>query len=169
VSEEAVIERPTRFNWRLLFAVLIPGPIAGMFAALIFSVTVFAEIQLYNPHMREGEMTYYLGLRGVLFMGALTGGIWGSLPMLLVGLPVHAWPVRRTRRQIWAYAAAACLAGLQVGGFMGMQLLASAGPDPAGIFGWCVITGACAGVIAGLVFWLIRRPDRDVISPPPRP
>lgn len=119
--------------------------------------------------MRKGEMTHYLGLHGVLFMGAFTGEIWGSLPMLLGGLPAHAWLMRRTQRQIWAYAAAACLAGLLFGGFMGMQELASAGPDRAGNFGWYVITGACAGVIAGLVFWLIRRPDRYALSAPPRP
>ena len=54
------------------------------------------------------------------------------------------------------------------GGFTGMQMLASIGPGRAGIFGWYVVTGACAGVIAGLVFWLVRHPDREVLSAPLR-
>jgi hypothetical protein len=119
--------------------------------------------------MRKGEMTSYLGLHVVVFTGALAGEVSGLLPMLLVGLPAHAWLMRRTRRQIWACAAAACLAEPLFGGFMGMQMLASIGPGRAGIFGWYVVTGACAGVIAGLVFWLVRHPDRDVLSAPLRP
>lgn len=160
-------ENRARFNWRLLFSVLAPGPIAGMVAALILSVTAFANLQVYNLDPAIPELTYYMGLHGVLLFGALMGGTWGLLPMLLLGLSAHAWLLRRTHPAIWMYAIAAMAAGIVFGGLTGWNALSISGANGLGVFASYLGAGACAGLVAGVVFWLIRRPDRDAVSARP--
>lgn len=163
------VSHQVRQRWRLFLAAVLPGPIAGMFAALVMSVTVFASLQVYNPVHVEGEVTAFLGLHGVLFFGAFTGATWGLIPMILIGLPAHAWLIHRNRRSFWPYGLAASLAGLLFGAFMGSPALATTMPDRWQMFAWYLATGACCGIIAGLTFWLIRRPDRDAVSASPTP
>lgn len=160
MSEADAVEPKTSFNWRLLFAVLLPGPIAGMLAALILSVTVFADLQVYNPRHSDSDLTYYLGLPGVLFIGGFTGGLWGLLPMLFLGVPAHAWLLRNSGRQAWLYAVAGIPAGMLLGGFAGFGALGAMVPSGLQTFTVYLATGAVCGCVAGLVFWLIRRPDR---------
>ena len=76
--------------------------------------------------------------------------VFGTLPMLLIGLPLQAWMSRRGLTQVYWYAPTAYLAG----GLIAFAILPLGGP-------LIIAIGAAYGGFAGLFAWLIRRPDLD--------
>ena len=95
--------------------------------------------------------------------GALYGGMLGIIPSFLVGWPLHMVLQRAGLQQWWAYIVLgvilATVAGLLVAPVFGLNVIE---------FGLGImLMMAGSGAIGGIVFWLIRRPDRDPIASPP--
>jgi hypothetical protein len=76
--------------------------------------------------------------------------VFGTIPMLLIGLPIQAWMTRRGLTQVYWYVPTAALAGALIA----LAVLATGGP-------FVMAISAAYGGFAGLFAWLIRRPDRD--------
>ena len=100
-----------------------------------------------------------LGARGLddplaVFGFALTGLWWGFWPAVLavccLGLPVHEVLKRRMRSSAAHYA----LAGLATAAVIALIFV---GYKSA--LWWAVLL--VSGTLSALVFWLVRRPDRD--------
>ncbi len=101
----------------------------------------------------------------IMFMIFAIFSVYGLLAMLLVGWPFHAVAFRRRWRSAPTYVFAgggagfvsACLAFLlylrQTPGVTTLSLLGAA-------FGIALLI-VLPGLLAGWLFWLIRRPDRD--------
>jgi hypothetical protein len=101
--------------------------------------------------------------------GALMGAMIGWPIMLFFGLPAHAFLYRRRSRKVGSYLLAGVLVGF-VTTFIVLLLGTllwtyrsngefAAGLASIGIFSLVV------SVLASWLFWLIRRPDKDVARP----
>lgn len=145
-----------RTAWALAIAP-IAGGAAGLFIYLCYSLAT-------DPS--QGLLTdFWDSLRFSLTGGAFYGGMFGVLPSFIVGWPLHLVLQRIHMTGWWAYVA------------LGIGLSAIAGFIVAPLFGLSptyldtelrVMLFTC-GAIGGLVFWFIRRPDRDAISTTPQP
>lgn len=104
---------------------------------------------------------FFVTLRLGLTLGALYGGLLGALPSLLVGWPLHMAMQRAGLKQWWHYVVLgvilAAIAALLVSPLMGLDML-YLGLE-------VMLMMALSGAIGGVVFWLIRRPDRDIAPP----
>ena len=146
---------------RLLLAAIACGPAAGlllMFAVGLVSVAMSATT--------GGYVNFPLQ---VLWSGALIGAMVGWPFILFFGLPAHRLLYKRGSRKAGGYLLAGVIAGvaasvvvLLVFGAMGMFQLAGAYAGAAGVIAALCLFGS---VLAAWLFWLIRRPDKDV--PPP--
>jgi hypothetical protein len=94
-----------------------------------------------------------------LMMSLLTAVVAGT-----VGLAWHAFASRNNWRSVFAYIVPASLAG----GVVPLSfLLGALGQGPVGETVWAMLAiyGAVQGGLTGFFAWLIRRPDRDQVSP----
>lgn len=145
----------------VLFApILAAGLVAALLAVIMVPDMVFQtaiDSATYRPATTPEIMASLLGF-GV-FGGAL-GVFLGWPAMILGGLPVHAWLVRKDRTEWLPYA----LIGLGVGTVtMLIYLLATGGwRDPLGLLdgGPLLLSGPLTGFLAASLFWLIRLPPR---------
>ena len=104
----------------------------------------------------------FVTLRLGLTLGPLYGGLLGIIPSILVGWPLHMAMQRAGLKLWWHYAV------------LGVILAAIAAPLVSPLMGLDVIylgiaimlMMAGSGAIGGLVFWLVRRPDRDAVTAP---
>ncbi len=93
----------------------------------------------------------------VLATGFMLGGVIGWPVMLALGLPAHAVLLRKTSAGIGWYSLAGGVIGAAAGG---LRLLQTSGvrfdayPLYFGL-------GAVTGAMAAIVFWWLRRPDKD--------
>jgi hypothetical protein len=105
----------------------------------------------------------------LIWAGAFLGAVIGWPVMLVFGLPAHAFLYRRRSRKVGAYLLAGILVGFAavfvvillgaaLGGFQPDTAFA-AGLASTGFFGLLI------SVLASWLFWLIRRPDKDVLRP----
>ena len=138
-----------------LFLAPIAGGMTGLLIYLGYSSIV-------DPTSVVGGDTVDT-LRFGVTAGAMYGGLLGVVPSFLVGWPLHIVMQRLRLTQWWAYIALglllAAVAGLLVAPTFGMSVIYFG----AGI----MLMLAMSGAIGGLVFWLIRRPDRDAPASPP--
>jgi membrane associated rhomboid family serine protease len=112
----------------------------------------------------EGEM-FAISRTGMIFFGVVIAATWGQMATALIGLPAHVWLMHYTRRRAWMYAVTGALAGTAFGAtFVWAVVFGVTFPYFADVI-WLAIAGATAGACAGLTFWLIRRPDRDLTTP----
>lgn len=104
----------------------------------------------------------FVTLRLGLTLGPVYGGLLGIIPSLLVGWPLHMAMQRAGLKLWWHYALLgiilAAVAALLVSPLMGLDVIY------LGIAIMLMMAGS--GAIGGLVFWLIRRPDRDATASP---
>lgn len=100
---------------------------------------------------------FYVGVAGGLVLG------WPT--MFLAGLPTHAWLLRQGRASWLSYAIAGALIGLAPATLVEMLAVGTRATPQ----NWAFIlgVGAATGLVSALLFWLIRRPDRDSASNPP--
>lgn len=154
-----------RARWRLLFATILPGPVAGVVAAVIVAATVLADLDFFRIDGAAASMgiTY----SGMLAIGALFGAIWGTLLTVGAGLPVHALLLRRGTTHAGSYLVAGGVIGLAPGAFFAIGPLMGTTADKWSDAASFVLAGAAAGMVGGMAFWLIRRPDRDAARTPP--
>lgn len=73
--------------------------------------------------------------------------VFGTVPMLVVGLPAQAWLARRGLTGLLWHAVPAAVAGALILGVLFAL--------------WGILVGGVFGGVAGAIGWLIRRPDRD--------
>lgn len=154
-----------RARWRLLFATILPGPVAGVVAAVIAASTAFADLEFFKVDGAAAGLgiTY----SGMLVFGAIFGAIWGTLLTLIAGLPMHDVLLRRQSTRAGHYTIAGGFIGLAPGVSFAFGSLIGTTADRWGDAASFVLAGAAAGTIGGLTFWLIRRPDRDTARTPP--
>jgi hypothetical protein len=150
-------------NWpRLFFAFVLPAIVAGFVGSAILSFTVLSDMISNSPP--DEEEIFPITRSGMIFFGIVIGATWGQMATAFIGLPAHVWLMHYTRRRAWMYAVAGALAGTAFGAtFVWAVVFGVTFPYFADVI-WLAVAGATAGACAGLTFWLIRRPDRDLTS-----
>ncbi len=129
---------------RSMLACLLGPALAGIVVG--FSMNAYGVATGTSDVAFDGplEVLWAAGLHAVLPV------VFGTLPMLLIGLPLQAWMTHRGLTQVYWYVPTAYLAG----GLIAFAILPMGGPIIFAI-------GAAYGGFAGLFAWLIRRPDLD--------
>lgn len=136
------------------------APIVGGMAGLLIYMS-YESIANPGSFLAGGVVET---LRFSVMAGAMYGGLLGGIPSLLVGWPLHLAMQRAGWKRWWAYVGLglllALIAGFGIGPVFGLELMYFGGA--------IVLMLLISGAIGGLVFWLVRRPDRDAaIAPPP--
>ena len=151
MSEERVGDSVRRTKIARTITALLCAPPAGAFLA---TCIILVPIALTSSQpLFVGPTSATLTFALPIMYGAAVGWPAG----LLVGWPVHALLQRGSIVSPLPYIALGGLIALiPPSALMGLNILRA--PDifvtPSGIL-------VLAGAVAGLVFWLIRRPDRD--------
>ncbi len=141
-----------------LLAALVLAPL-GASATVAMSLAAITICPRYGCNL---EILTFAGLAGVTY-----GAVVGVPTVVLAGLPVHHILSIIGRTHVLPYVLAGGLIGLPAAVF-GLAIL-SRGSLNMSAEGWafaCAL-GAITGAMSALVFWLIRRPDRDVRANPP--
>lgn len=97
-------------------------------------------------------------------MGAMFGVLIGIPAAVFGGLPSHHILMRTRRTHPGFYALAGALVGVPTA-IAGVVFM-SRGAIMLSIGGWGIAFAFCAlaGAVSALLFWLIRRPDRDAAN-----
>lgn len=144
---------------RLVAACLLASPLAGFAGALVLAFTLLAD-DIAASAVRESEFIT-LTMSATLGIGTFFGATFGQLATFGIGLPAHLWLKKHTTRRAWMYAAVGAGAGLIFGGvFVYGMLFGRSIAAPADI-ATLALASITAGAIGGLIFWVIRRPDKD--------
>ncbi|KCZ91101.1 hypothetical protein [Hyphomonas jannaschiana] len=156
-------------NWkqwlRLILAVLFaPILAAGLVAALLAIIMVpdlVFQTEIDSATSRPATAPEIMAsLFGFGAIGGAMGIVLGWPAMILGGLPVHAWLVRKGRTDWLPYA----LIGLGVGTITMLIYFLATGSwrDPMGLLdgGPLLLSGPLTGFLAASLFWLIRLPPR---------
>jgi hypothetical protein len=149
---------------RLGFAVALSAPAAGAVLALVLGFTVMRSVIFTVPHPTIdsqfvdadfGQIIINTAMVGL--SGFMLGGILGWPVMLALGLPMHAVLIRKTSAKAWHYAVAGLAAGFLAGL---LRYVTDRSASINDLVALLAIAGV-GGVIAALMFWLVRRPDKD--------
>jgi hypothetical protein len=154
VSQERVVGGTQRDNVVLTIVGLLAAPIAAsVICALALGLLYLAAgLRGAGDNLAEGFIQ-------LVAMGAMGGAAFGLIPAFVLGLPAHLLLLRIGRTSRTAYALAGAGIGLIV--FAGIQVI-FAMPVLAVFVVYAVMAFVpVAGVIGALIFWAIRRPDRD--------
>jgi hypothetical protein len=150
---------------RLAFSVALAPPVAGALLALILSITVFNGRIFLVPGPEGGGQMVGADIGEIatnLFMAITNGFILGALigwpVMLVIGLPLHAFLLRKTSASVWIYIFAGIAAGVAGGA---ARALSSSAAVAASELTQALAIGAVTGTLAAFIFWYVRRPDRD--------
>jgi hypothetical protein len=146
-----------RDNWlRLLSALLAPPVVVSAAGALAFALAGPCSVR---PACTADTLAM------VAAWGGLFGLLFGGPAAVLLGLPAHHFLLRMGKKHALFYALAGAIVGLPTA--IAIFLWSSGLPMGAG--GWLVALaiGALIGALSALLFWLIRRPDRDALPNPP--
>lgn len=145
---------------------LIAAPVVGGVVGTT-CLAVYSVIANEGGHVRD--MKTFLMIFSMVISGPWIGLLYGVAPALLIGWPVHTYLVRAGRNGLITYALGGAIIGF-VGIAIMMPLLL--GLDLIQTLLIYPVTGlilVAVGASAGLVFWLIRRPDRDASPATPIP
>jgi hypothetical protein len=168
------VSNQTEANWlssarpaRLALAAALAAPIAVAALAIVVGLTVLQEFtfQMADPvrdseFIRADAMGVIRNLMALAVTGALYGVLIGWPVTLIAVLPAHGLLMRKTSAAIFWYAGLGAATGLLAAGSYVTGLR-----EPIERFGGMIlIAGVAAGVVAGCLFWLIRRPDRGVAA-----
>lgn len=149
--------------WRFILAVVLPAIAASFVGSLILALTSLSGT-ITSPH--ETDTYFVITLSDLLMFGTVLGGMYGQVAMLGLFLPAHVWMMQNKTRRAWMYAAAGVISGLIFGAIFGWMVLFGRSMPSVYDFIWLMTASAAGGLVAGLVFWLIRRPDRDTMASP---
>lgn len=162
---------------RLAFAVVLSPPVAGVLLSLVLAFTVMRSVIFLAPHP-EIDSEFVQADAGQILMntvmvgmgGFMIGGLLGWPVMMALGLPMHAVLLRTTAAKAWHYVAAGLTIGLAAGFLRYAMEGGTASTDDLIVL---LAIGSVAGGLASLMFWLVRRPDRDAteykLDLPPEP
>jgi hypothetical protein len=150
---------------RLGFAVALSAPAAGAVIALVLGFTVMRSVIFMVPHptidsqVVDADFGQIIINTAVVGLGGfMLGGILGWPVMLALGLPMHAALIRKTSAKAWHYAVAGLAAGLLAGL---LRYVTDRGGGSLNTLTVLLAVAGVGGVIAALMFWLVRRPDKD--------
>lgn len=167
------LERPHRLRPRdrLLLAMFLAPPAGGAAtgATIILALFVFMSASATAPTMGWSGVAE---IARIIALGAIFGALYGYPVILIVGLPLYFLVRQLKIRSLFAWI----LLGLLAGGLSASSFLLwvesgrlrDAVTAPADTVRW--LAGAVAipgtfaslcGAVAGLVCWLIVRPDRS--------
>jgi len=156
-----------RSSWwrlfRLALAFLLPAVVAGFVGSLILSFTVLSDM-ISSPD--EPLEEYGFTRSGLVSFGTAMGATWGQIATAFIGIPAHVWLMQRAKPKARHYASTGAFAGAVFGGLIAWPMVFGLTLPPLDELAWLAIASIAAGAIAGLTFWLIRRPDRDRKSRP---
>jgi hypothetical protein len=153
---------------RLGFAVALSAPAAGAILAVVLGFTVMRSVIFMVPHPTIdstfmnadfGQILINTAMVGV--GGFVLGGVLGWPVMLAFGLPLHAVLIRKTTAKAWHYAIAGLAAGLAAGL---LRFVTERGGASSNDLSMLLSIGGVGGVIAALMFWFVRRPDKDAVE-----
>lgn len=144
----------------LLAPILAAGLTAAVLALILVPDLVFqteTDSATYRPATLPEIMA---SLFGFSVIGGALGVLLGWPAMILGGLPVHVWLVRKDRTDWLPYA----LIGLAVGTVTMLVYFLATGSlrDPSLLLDASplLLSGPLTGFLAASLFWLIRQPDR---------
>jgi len=150
---------------RLAFAVVFSAPVAGAILSLVLGFTLMSNIIFLVPDpnidsnfVRADFGQIVLNTIMVAVSGLMVGGLLGWPVMLGLGLPMHAILIRKTPAKAWHYAIAGLVVGM-IAGFLRFAM--ERGGTGTNDLIVLLAIGGVAGAIASLMFWLVRRPDKD--------
>jgi LytS/YehU family sensor histidine kinase len=150
---------------RLAFAVVFSAPVAGAILSLVLGFTVMRSIIFLVPDpnidsnfVQADFGQIVINTIMVAVGGFMVGGLLGWPVMLGLGLPMHAVLIRKTPAKAWHYAIAGLAAGMIAGLLRYAMERGGAGTNDLIVL---LAIGGVAGAIASLMFWLVRRPDKD--------
>ena len=149
--------------WRFVLAVFLPAIAASFVGSLILALTALSDM-ITPPREPDPYDSFAITLPDLLMIGTLLGSVYGQIAMVGLFLPAHVWMMQNTTRRAWMYAAAGVISGLIFGGIFGWMVLFGRNIPSLEDFTWLMTASAVGGLIAGLLFWLIRRPDRGAHS-----
>ncbi|MGE0596500.1 MAG: hypothetical protein AB7P07_09040 [Hyphomonadaceae bacterium] len=131
-------------------------------------ITLAGGLWYLVPESDLARRPSFVSVMGPALYAGFAGGILVGWPtMLLAGLPTHGWLLQSHRSAAPIYAAAGAAVGLLPAMILGLLLLQGRGTMET----WLVLTGVglVTGAVSAVLFWLIRRPDRDAPNPPTSP
>ncbi|MDP3738550.1 MAG: hypothetical protein Q8R02_14240 [Hyphomonadaceae bacterium] len=141
---------------KLAFAIALSAPVAGALVALILGVTVLGAT-IFNGGLAETLVNIVNAAFGGLMLGAIIG--WPV--MLVFFVPLHAFLLRKTSGKAWIYAIAGAVAGAAAGA---LRFVSSGGAATINDLTLFLAIGSTTGVLSAIIFWLVRRPDKDAAS-----
>jgi hypothetical protein len=149
---------------RLGFAVALSAPAAGAILAVVLGFTVMRSVIFTVPHPTidsafiDADFGQILVNTAMIAVGGFVlGGVLGWPVMLALGLPMHAALIRKTTAKAWHYA----IAGLAAGIAAGLLRFVTERDASSNDLTMLLSIGGVGGVIAALMFWFVRRPDKD--------
>jgi hypothetical protein len=142
------------FRWPLFFRSLVGlilaptvGGAAGMVGAELVSLAA-------QPSAFGGTDNPFVAL----ILGAYGGGILGAPGAIIFGWPLHLLLLKQRWTHLAVYVSLGAMLGvvssLLVASLLGQALVQV-------LFSQLVLVLAFSGAVGGLVFWQIRRPERD--------
>lgn len=151
--------------WRFALAVLLPAIAASFVGSLILALTALSDM-ITPPREPDPYDSFVITLPDLVLFGTILGSVYGQIAMFGLFLPAHIWLMHNTTRRAWMYAATGVISGLIFGGAFGWLVLFGRNFPSLDDFAWLMTASAVGGLIAGLMFWIVRRPDRDIIDAP---
>ncbi len=147
---------------RLLLAAVACGPLAGFLLFLAFAI-----IGTLLTAAQGGYSSFPVQ---ALWGGGIMGAVIGWPFMLVFGLPAHRLLYRRGSRKAGGYLLAGVIAGVAIALIifllmLGTQVFSMAGVQMASTAGALALFCIIGAVLASWLFWLIRRPDKDILRP----
>ena len=145
---------------RTWLAAIACGPAAG--TLIVLTIGIFGSLISIAA---GGSASFPAQL---IWAGAFAGALLGWPTMLLFGLPAHVILYRRKSRKVGAYLLGGVFVGF-LAALLALGLYAVTGFVPGeflfATLGPLVVICLLGSVLASWLFWLIRRPDKDVLRP----
>jgi hypothetical protein len=140
---------------RLVVAVLV--------APVVTSVLLITGGTLLTGCLGYGCLVDTIG--AIMGIGVMAGVLIGVPATVIGGLPAHRFLIQTRRTHAGFYVLAGGLVGLPTA--IAAVVFTSPGALTMSLGGWGFACAFCAvaGALSALLFWFIRRPDRDAANP----
>jgi len=161
----------SRARNRVLLAMIVAPPAGGAAAAATIILMALVWVAISTGSFSAPGQDLAFNIKAV-FMGAVAGMIYGYPAIVIMGLPLYLLVRRLKIRSFFVWIMLGMLVASMVSLILAFwsdrERLVDIVKTPADMVRWLVgyfgIFGALAalgGAVAGLVFWLIVRPDRS--------
>ena len=137
-------------------AAILCGPLAGVVVLLVLGLLSAAIT------VASGGLPSFPPI--ALFYGGLLGAVIGWPAMLVFGVPTHVILYRRRSRKAGGYLLGGAICGIVMGVIIFGLTRPITQPGMLNI-GPLAVVFLLGAVLASWLFWLIRRPDKDMPRP----